>query len=240
MSGKKKTRVILAILIPIFVIVIFIVIYSKDFYYNESNIDRVIEKEIVNDIKDDLSIEDNSVEDKGELSTTENVDNKVSNTPKSIEKEKKENHQNSQTTKSNTKNKTTTNNSKKSNNTQTTNKHGNAIQVKETPEEKKVEETKEDEKKETPVVKQEEQKSVEITIETPEESSLEKDPTYIKMKKELFSSSSECNNRGMEINLKDMENIASTMCSSESYKGVEVGFRLYIRYKDGTYKEYKK
>ena len=239
MSGKKKTRVISAILIPIFVIVIFIVIYSKDFYYNESNIDRVIEKEIVNDIKDDLSIEDNSVEDKGELSTTENVDNNVSNTPKSIE-EKKENHQNSQTTKSNTKNKTTTNNSKKSNNTQTTNKHGNAIQVKETPEEKKVEETKEDEKKETPVVKQEEQKSVEITIETPEESSLEKDPTYIKMKKELFSSSSECNNRGMEINLKDMENIASTMCSSESYKGVEVGFRLYIRYKDGTYKEYKK
>ena len=60
------------------------------------------------------------------------------------------------------------------------------------------------------------------------------------MKKELFSSSSECNNKGMEINLKDMENIASTMCSSESYKGVEVGFRLYIRYKDGTYKEYKK
>ena len=83
-------------------------------------------------------------------------------------------------------------------------------------------------------------KSVEVIIETPEETSIEKDPTYIRMKKELFSSSSECNNKGMEINLKDMENIASTMCSSESYKGVEVGFRLYIRYKDGTYKEYKK
>ena len=83
-------------------------------------------------------------------------------------------------------------------------------------------------------------KSVEVIIETPEETSIEKDPTYIRMKKELFSSSSECNNKGMEINLKEMENIASTMCSSESYKGVEVGFRLYIRYKDGTYKEYKK
>ena len=83
-------------------------------------------------------------------------------------------------------------------------------------------------------------KSVEVIIETPEETSIEKDPTYIRMKKELFSSSSECNNKGMEINLKEMENIASTMCSSESYKGVEVGFRLYIRYKNGTYKEYKK
>ncbi len=83
-------------------------------------------------------------------------------------------------------------------------------------------------------------KSVEVVIEIPDETSIENDPTYIRMKKELYSSISECNNKGMEINLKDMENIASTMCASESYKGVEIGFRLYIRYNDGTYKEYKK
>ena len=83
-------------------------------------------------------------------------------------------------------------------------------------------------------------KSVEVVIEIPDETSIENDPTYIRMKKELYSSISECNNKGMELNLKDMKNIASTMCSSESYKGVEVGFRLYIRYNDGTYKEYKK
>jgi len=76
--------------------------------------------------------------------------------------------------------------------------------------------------------------------EEPKETSIEDDPIYIRMKKELFSSISECNNKGMELNLQDMENIASTMCSSESYNGVEVGFRLYIRYNDGTYKEYKK
>ena len=97
-------------------------------------------------------------------------------------------------------------------------------------------EIKEEQKEE----KEKTSESVQVVKEEPKETSIEEDPIYIRMKKELFSSSSECNNKGMEINLKDMENIASTMCSSESYKGVEVGFRLYIRYKDGTYKEYKK
>ena len=144
-------------------------------------------------------------------------------------------------------------NSKKNDNTSSSNrvkKNNSKVKNNQTPEVKKeeiptnnkiendsekiVQKSKEKEEKGTT------SKSVEVIIETPEETSIEKDPTYIRMKKELFSSSSECNNKGMEINLKEMENIASTMCSSESYKGVEVGFRLYIRYKDGTYKEYKK
>ena len=50
----------------------------------------------------------------------------------------------------------------------------------------------------------------------------------------------ECLKKGIDLSFSDSENIASTMCTSESYKGKEVGFRLYIRYKDGTYKEYKK
>ena len=88
--------------------------------------------------------------------------------------------------------------------------------------------------------KEQTSESGQIINEEPEDTSIENDPIYIRMKKELFSSITECNNKGMEVNLSDMENIASTMCSSESYKGVEVGFRLYIRYNDGTYKEYKK
>ena len=144
-------------------------------------------------------------------------------------------------------------NSKKNDNTSSSNrvkKNNSKVKNNQTPEVKKEEiptNSKIENDSEQIVQKSEEKeekgttsKSVEVIIETPEETSIEKDPTYIRMKKELFSSSSECNNKGMEINLKDMENIASTMCSSESYKGVEVGFRLYIRYKDGTYKEYKK
>lgn len=144
-------------------------------------------------------------------------------------------------------------NSKKNDNTSSSNrvkKNNSKVKNNQTPEVKKEEiptNNKIENDSEQIVQKSEEKeekgttsKSVEVIIETPEETSIEKDPTYIRMKKELFSSSSECNNKGMEINLKDMENIASTMCSSESYKGVEVGFRLYIRYKDGTYKEYKK
>ena len=137
---------------------------------------------------------------------------------------------------------TSSSNRVKKNNSKVESNKEQAIKKEEIPDNSKKEET-----STQPVSKSEEKeekgdtsKSVEVVIETAEETNLEKDPTYIRMKKELFSSSSECNNKGMELNLKDMENIASTMCSSESYKGVEVGFRLYIRYKDGTYKEYKK
>lgn len=86
----------------------------------------------------------------------------------------------------------------------------------------------------------EDNKIIEIVVEEPKESDYKNDPEYIKMKKELFSSKNECLKKGIDLNFSDSENIASTMCTSESYKGNEVGFRLYIRYKDGTYKEYKK
>ena len=132
-------------------------------------------------------------------------------------------------------------NNKKSNTTSSSNvavKNNNS-KVKE---EKKNEVTS-DVKEEVIPKEEKEEKTSELVNdvkEEPKETSIEDDPIYIRMKKELFSSISECNNKGMELNLQDMENIASTMCSSESYKGVEVGFRLYIRYNDGTYKEYKK
>ena len=94
--------------------------------------------------------------------------------------------------------------------------------------------TKEEEKKE------ETSKTIEIVIEEPKKSDYENDPEYLKMKKELFPSNEECTSKGIELSFKDKTNIASTMCTSESYKGKEVGYRLFIRYKDGTYKEYKK
>ena len=102
-------------------------------------------------------------------------------------------------------------------------------------------EVKEEKKEEVqPKTKEETSKTIEIVIEEPKEADYKNDPEYIKMKKELFSSKDECLKKGIDLSFSDTENIASTMCTSESYKGKEVGFRLYIRYKDGTYKEYKK
>ena len=102
-------------------------------------------------------------------------------------------------------------------------------------------EVKEEKKEEVqPKTKEETSKTIEIVIEEPKEADYKNDPEYIKMKKELFSSKDECLKKGIDLSFSDSENIASTMCTSESYKGKEVGFKLYIRYKDGTYKEYKK
>jgi hypothetical protein len=102
-------------------------------------------------------------------------------------------------------------------------------------------EVKEEKKEEVqPKTKEETSKTIEIVIEEPKEADYKNDPEYIKMKKELFFSKDECLKKGIDLSFSDSENIASTMCTSESYKGKEVGFRLYIRYKDGTYKEYKK
>ena len=102
-------------------------------------------------------------------------------------------------------------------------------------------EVKEEKKEEVqPKTKEETSKTIQIVIEEPKEVDYKNDPEYIKMKKELFSSKDECLKKGIDLSFSDSENIASTMCTSESYKGKEVGFRLYIRYKDGTYKEYKK
>lgn len=129
-------------------------------------------------------------------------------------------------------------NNKKNDNTRSTNTvKKNNSKVKEN---KTVATSQQEIKEEQKEEKEKTSESVQVVNEEPKETSIEEDPIYIRMKKELFSSISECNNKGMEVNLKDMDNIASTMCSSESYKGVEVGFRLYIRYNDGTYKEYKK
>ena len=104
----------------------------------------------------------------------------------------------------------------------------------------KSDETKTDDKKIQEEKTEESTKTVEIIIEEPKKSDYENDPVYLQMKKELFSSNEECTSKGIEMSFKDKANIASTMCTSESYKGKEVGYRLFIRYKDGTYKEYKK
>lgn len=104
----------------------------------------------------------------------------------------------------------------------------------------KSDETKTDDKKIQEEKTEESTKTVEIIIEKPKKSDYENDPVYLQMKKELFSSNEDCTSKGIELSFKDKANIASTMCTSESYKGKEVGYRLFIRYKDGTYKEYKK
>lgn len=84
------------------------------------------------------------------------------------------------------------------------------------------------------------EQSGEITFETPEVSSFENDSAYINLMKQIFATYEECDIKGREIRLSDMINISSTRCESVNYKGTEVGWRLKVRYTDGTWKEYKK
>ena len=96
-----------------------------------------------------------------------------------------------------------------------------------------------DKKEEINNSNQEEIKTIEIVVEDSPKN-YKNDPEYLKLKKELFSSNEECTSKGIEVNFQDTKNIAATMCNSVSYYGEEVGYRLFIRYQDGTYKEYKK
>ena len=171
------------------------------------------------------------------ISDTETTSEKIEEKPKDMSSsktnivEKKVEDKKSASSKNNSK-KTTTPKKEESTKKENSITSGSTSKSDTAPKSEVKEDTKEEKKKTS--------ESVQVIKEEPKKTSIEEDPIYIRMKKELFSSISECNNKGMEVNLKDMDNIASTMCSSESYKGVEVGFRLYIRYNDGTYKEYKK
>ena len=155
--------------------------------------------------------------------------------PKTNVVEKKVDSKKSSSTKNNTKTATpkVVKDTKKDNNTTLESSNKTETSPKSEVKEEKKEEVQSKTKEET-------SKTIEIVIEEPKEADYKNDPEYIKMKRELFSSKDECLKKGIDLSFSDSENIASTMCTSESYKGKEVGFRLYIRYKDGTYKEYKK
>lgn len=189
--------------------------------------------EIVNDKQDDL-VSDSEVKEEIKPSDTpiSNSLNETKTTKKDVDTKK-----NNTTNKSNNSNKTNTSKSNSSSEKQVS-------IVKEEQKETKVETTTNDDKKEILVIKQEEKKeeskSVEITIETPSKSSFENDSAYINLMKQIFSTFEECDNKGREIRLSDMVNISATRCESVNYKGTEVGWRLKIRYTDGTWKEYKK
>ena len=173
---------------------------------------------------------------------SEKIEEKKENvsSPKTNVVEKKVDSKKSSSTKNNTKTATpkVIKDTKKDNNTTLESSNKTETSPKSEVKEENVKEEKKEEVQ--PKTKEETSKTIEIVIEEPKEADYKNDPEYIKMKKELFSSKDECLKKGIDLSFSDSENIASTMCISESYKGKEVGFRLYIRYKDGTYKEYKK
>ncbi len=102
----------------------------------------------------------------------------------------------------------------------------------------KTEEVKEENKKlneNTPT-----EKSIEIVYEVPDKSSLKNDPEYIRLMKNLFETFKECDAKGDEVRISDMDNILTSTCEAVYYKGAEIGWKLRIKYVDGTYKYYKK
>ena len=241
-SGKvDKNKRITFKLLTMLLCLVFVIIFSYSFYEKytiKNDVSNINVKEndnpkeeVVIDLddekQDDLIIES---EIKAEVKSSDpSISNSTNNkTTKTSDNNKTKNTNNNS---SNISNKSSTNNSISSNEKQVS-------EVKEI--ETKVETVTNDDKKENVNIKQEEQKSVEITFETPDKSSFENDSAYINLMKQIFSTFEDCDKKGEEVRLSDMINISSSRCESVNYKGTEVGWRLKIRYTDGTWKEYKK
>lgn len=242
----EKNKRVISKLLTISLCLLIVVIMSYSFYKkyaikndishikmdDTNNKQEEIVSDLIDDNKNDL-ISEPEIKEKVKNTDTPISNSLNNNTTKTSDNSKKKNRNNNL----NSSNKTNTNNSNSSSEKQTS-------IVKEEHKETEVEKNSDDDKKETPIVKQEEQKedskSVEITIETPSKSSFENDSAYINLMKQIFSTFEECDNKGREVRLSDMVNISSSRCESVNYKGTEVGWRLKIRYADGTWKEYKK
>ena len=81
-------------------------------------------------------------------------------------------------------------------------------------------------------------KTKEVVVEIPDANTYKNDPAFIKLQKELFKTFKECNEVGENEWRRDSDNILSSYCEAEYYKGVEAGIRLYIIYNDKTRKKY--
>lgn len=225
----KKFKIMITISLILFIITGYLYSITEKKTNLKTNI-------VIEESKEELENFEETIISDTEINSEKIEENKENvSSPKTNVMEKKVDSKKSSSTKNNTKTATpkVIKDTKKDNNTTLESSNKTETSPKSEVKEEKKEEVQ-------PKTKEETSKTIEIVIKEPKEADYKNDPEYIKMKKELFSSKDECLKKGIDLSFSDSENIASTMCTSESYKGKEVGFRLYIRYKDGTYKEYKK
>lgn len=225
----KKIKIMITISLILFIITGYLYSITEKKTDLKTNI-------VIEESKEELENFEETIISDTETNSEKIEENKENvSSPKTNVVEKKVDSKKSSSTKNNTKTATpkVVKDTKKNNNTNLESSNKTETSPKSEVKEEKKEEVQ-------PKTKEETSKTIEIVIKEPKEADYKNDPEYIKMKKELFSSKDECLKKGIDLSFSDSENIASTMCTSESYKGKEVGFRLYIRYKDGTYKEYKK
>ena len=230
----KKFKIMITISLILFIITGYLYFITEKKTDLKTNI-------VIEESKEELENFEETIISDTETNSEKIEENKENvSSPKTNVVEKKVDSKKSSSTKNNTKTATpkVIKDTKKDNNTTLESSNKTETSPKSEVKEEKAKEEKKEEVQ--PKTKEETSKTIEIVIEEPKEADYKNDPEYIKMKKELFSSKDECLKKGIDLSFSDSENIASTMCTSESYKGKEVGFRLYIRYKDGTYKEYKK
>ena len=229
-KNKRRTSKLLTISICLLIVMFFSYSFYKTYSIKNEikniEIDYIINKqdEIINDSLDEKQkdiISDSEIKEKEAKTPISNSLNETKNTKKDVNIKKK-----------NTSNKSNSSSEKQVPNS---NKEQN---------ENKVETTIIENKKETPAVEQKKQKgdekSIEIVIETPDEESFKNDSAYINLMKQIFSTFNECDKKGDEVRIGDMDNILSSSCEAVYYKGTEIGWKLKIKSVDGTFKYYKK
>lgn len=242
----RKKNLCTFLLIIVLEISILIGYFLSSYYVNQKKITEKVEIMYENSNNDEKLVKDYNNEIEIVEKKTEN------NLTKIINSNSKFSEDNGVYSKSSTSSVSKNNSSsvEKKQNSTTKSSNGSKSVVVETPQENNMQdntttksENEFDSKIETdsPKIEQEEtNKSVVIEYNEPDASSFENDPSFIKLKKELFSTMAECKKMGTEVWKQDKDNVAHSYCQSEYYKGAEAGIRLYIVYNDGTIKEYKK
>lgn len=213
---------------------------------NNNDIDETKKDEIdFNNLENNI-IEDNSSDSANvEEEITSPNDNPISNLIKDNNKTTNSNKNSNKQNNSSNKNNVSSSSSSSSNNT----KQNDSTKNNELPKEVVKEDTSSnqtattDDKKEnteTPKENTTTEKSIEIVYEVPDKLSLKNDPEYIRLMKSLFETFKECDAKGDEVRISDMDNILTSTCEAFYYKGTEIGWKLRINYVDGTSKYYKK
>ena len=211
-----------------------------------NDIENVTEEENNSSILDDNKIDDNvsdsTIEDEIITSPNDNpISNLIKDNNKTTNSNKNSNKQNNSSNKNNVSSSSSSSSNNKKQNDSTKNDELPKEVVKEDTSSNQTATT-DDKKENTETTKENTttEKSIEIIYEVPDISSLKNDPEYIRLMKSLFETFKECDAKGDEVRISDMDNILTSTCEAFYYKGAEIGWKLRINYVDGTSKYYKK
>lgn len=250
------------IIVPLMIIAIMLlcgnIIYfqtSQNYHYNEfeSNEDVIIENNNDEVELNEAIIQNDLVEDFNQADITEKEDNDNFNAVMEEEVpslKKDDNDTKVSDKKKDTNNVSQNSQNKKPNQNSSSDEKANVSnddKIKVPPDEKIDTDTENsqdvaiDDESDKVVESSDEKESVKENEETPiPPKETEKDEKYYQIKKSVFSTVEDCNEKGMEIALSDTVNILGNTCFSVSYNGEIIGYDLYIRYADGRFEKYNK